>query len=205
MLMIEDVQAIQTLCDTVREAIRADRKLQKTLPSFRRTERANLHHRLQVLVPVWQDTRRFLLQVRDKQSFDNFRLAPERLVSQLLSYFATGIVFIPADHVLWTTPLPQKLVQKYFRRHYTNAPFFHPGYRTDGELIEFMKSVPGETLEDYRTAMRTTDIETGKPLPTQLIEEVNEVLALKVRLQSILTPAEFDLLRRHHKALLFPS
>jgi hypothetical protein len=203
--MIEDVQAIQTLCDTVREAIRADRKLQKTLPSFRRTERANLHHRLQVLVPVWQDTRRFLLQVRDKQSFDNFRLAPERLVSQLLSYFATGIVFIPADHVLWTTPLPQKLVQKYFRRHYTNAPFFHPGYRTDGELIEFMKSVPGETLEDYRTAMRTTDIETGKPLPTQLIEEVNEVLALKVRLQSILTPAEFDLLRRHHKALLFPS
>jgi hypothetical protein len=202
MLMIEDVQAIQALCDTVREAINTDRKLQKTLPSFRRTERANLHHRLQVLVPVCQDTRRFLLQVRDKQNFENFRLAPERLVSQLLSYFATGMVFIPADHLLWKAPLPQELVRKYFRRHYPNAPFFHPGYKTDGELIAFLKSVPGKTLDDYRTALRTTDIKTGKPLPTQQIEEVNEVLKLKVRLQSILTPAEFDLLRRHYKALL---
>ena len=202
-VMTDHLATLQTLCDSLREAIRKDRGAKKDLPRYRRTERANLHHRLVLLVPVYRDLRKRLLQAKGQQNQDNFRFAPERVVATLLSYFASGQIFVPVDHPLWSAPLPASLVQACLKDEYFYViPLNGTRALRDDRFVEYVKHVEGKTLADYRDALRTTDIPTGKPGHTVQMEEVAQAQALKVKLKSILTPAEFDLMSRHIKVIL---
>ena len=200
--MHEHIEQLQALTAALRDVIRQDKREHKDLPKYRRTERANLHHRLMLLVPVVKDTRTYVAQLKTGQSTDDFRCAPDRLVSVLLSLFATGKVFVPESHDLWQIQLPAALVEAHCNRYY-EYPFKQSFYRENDKFIQFCKQhAKGlSVLGDYRGLLLEHDLSAQNSSQTRKMKELSAALALKTRLKTLLKPEEFDLLRRYQKAV----
>lgn len=200
--MTEHIEQLDVLTAYVREAIRRDTRQYHDLPKYRRTERANLHHRLMLLVPVDKDTRTYLAQLRKSQNTSGFAAAPERLVSVLLTVFATGVVFIPETHVLWDAPFPANLVEQYCTRDYGLTFMSPPNYKVATRRLQELTASATEfrRLKDYREFLIKRGLANRLP-KSRLMEEVDRVKNLRTRLKVFLKPEEFDLLRRHQKLL----
>jgi hypothetical protein len=200
--MHEHIEQLQALTTGLRDVIRKDKGEHKDLPKYRRTERANLHHRLMLLVPVVKDTRIYLSQLKTCQSTEDSRCAPDRLVSVLLSLFATGKVFVPETHDLWQIPLPAALVEAHCNRYY-EYPFQQSFYRANDKFNQFCKqhATGLSLLGDYRALFLEHDLSAQNSSQTRKMKELSTALALKTRLKMLLKPEEFDLLRRYQKAV----
>lgn len=200
--MTEYIEQLDVLTLVVREAIRRDTRLYQELPKFRHTERANLHQRLRLLVPAYKDSRTYLAQLKTSQNSSGFASAPDRLVSTLLTLFATGTVFIPETHILWNAPFPANLVEQHCTRDYGLTFMSLPYYKPSTRRLQELKASANEfrRLKDYRELLIKQGL-TDKPPKTRLMEEVDQVKILRTRLKVFLKPEEFDLLRRYQKLL----
>lgn len=186
------ISELNRLWAAVRYANALDRARFKKAISTASSDTASIHQRLMVTVPAARHLGVYLTQIRTGQPTRTFEEAPMKLIETFWVDFVQGRKALPEEHELLKAPLSVDLVRSLALPHHSSG--------AQAARMQLTGSTLGELIKAYECwVVKARDLASA-----QQAEERRAAAEVAVRVRSLLTVEEYQLLCKHPGALTQP-